>query len=95
MKRGHVWRGRADLAPQSARLNPAKVSAPVARCPACGKWGYCSRQVVKRAAVRIYPGSRMRFYQCGPLWHMTSQDAETAAQHRERQAGPEDAPREQ
>ena len=59
-----------------------------ATCPVCGKRGYNSKQEAKGAAKLLYPGSRMRVYECGTLWHMTSQDAETTAQCRERQVRP-------
>jgi len=62
------------------------IGWPAVTCPVCGKKGYASRQAAKQAAVRIYPGKTMRFYQCGTLWHMTSVDSGTTAQYREWQA---------
>ena len=52
-------------------------------CAACGKRGYASRDQAEKAARLLHPGERMRAYQCGPLWHLTSQDAATAAWYRE------------
>jgi len=38
------------------------------RCPQCGKSRYPSRA----AARKVSPGRRLRVYQCGDCWHLTS-----------------------
>jgi hypothetical protein len=65
---------------------------PAATCPDCGKRAYASKQEAKRGAARIYPGVRMRFYQCGQWWHMTSQGAATTARYREAAGGTTSGP---
>jgi hypothetical protein len=56
-------------------------------CP-CGKRAYTSRAVARRAARILYPGVRMRTYECrsGPWWHLTSQNARRVAWWRDRDA---------
>jgi hypothetical protein len=73
---------------ENASRSARSVSLFGAICPACGKRGYASRQAAKQGAVRIYPGARMRVYQCGSLWHLTSADAVSAAEYREHQVKP-------
>jgi ribosomal protein L37E len=63
---------------------------PASTCAACGKQSYSSKKNVKAAAARLYPGDRMRVYECEPAsgrWHMTSQPADVTAAHRDRLAG--------
>ncbi len=78
--------------PINERANRGGESMFVTTCPACGKQGFTSKQVAKRAAARIHPGVRMRFYRCGQFWHMTSADSDTSAGYRERQAVQEEEP---
>jgi hypothetical protein len=56
-------------------------------CP-CGKRAYTSRAVARRAARIVYPGRKMRAYECraAPWWHLTSQDARRVAWWRDRDA---------
>ena len=51
-------------------------------CPDCGKKRYATRGDAKRAARQSH-GGRARVCKCGEWWHLTSQDAETAARYRE------------
>jgi hypothetical protein len=53
----------------------------VGTCPdgECGKQAYPSRIAAKRAAVRLYPGQRIRVYKHCEWWHLTSQSAEQTA----------------
>ncbi len=51
-------------------------------CPSDGKKCYATRSDAKRAA-RQFHGGQARVYRCGEWWHLTSQDAETAARYRE------------
>lgn len=67
------------------RPNALEAKA-LAVCAACGKKNYASKQDAKRGAARIHPGIRMRFYQCGPWWHMTSQNSDVTAWYREHPA---------
>ena len=67
---------------EQRRLSKAGAYA-FATCGDCGKHGYVSKQQAKQAARSLYPGTRMRVYRCGTLWHMTSHDAAAAARYRE------------
>ena len=89
-------RNRSSSPKPSAGENASRHTESMftATCPGCGKRAYASKQEAKRGSARIYPGVRMRFYQCGPWWHMTSQDAATTAQYREQQTGVTGTPRE-
>jgi hypothetical protein len=49
----------------AARLNTG-------RCPQCGKNRYPSRAAARKAARILSPGRRLRVYQCGEYWHLTS-----------------------
>jgi hypothetical protein len=49
----------------TARLNDG-------RCPRCGKNRYPSRAAARKAARMVSPGRRLRVYQCGEYWHLTS-----------------------
>lgn len=51
-------------------------------CPVCGKKRYSSRQAAKRDARRLFPGDRMRVYQCGTSWHITSQTTQQVTEWR-------------
>ena len=85
MKRGggHDRRKRSF----STTAKAADTNKPASTCPDCGKKGYTSKRNAKRAADSLYPGQRMRLYQCGQdLWHMTSQGAAATAQYREWQS---------
>lgn len=57
-------------------------------CPACGKRAYDTRTIARRAARMLYPGYKMRVYQCHdtPWWHLTSQTAARAEKMRARYA---------
>ena len=63
--------------------------SPLAACPGCGKQAFTSRKVARRAAPILYPGQRMRAYQCGETpgwWHLTSRPAAKAAYWRDQDA---------
>lgn len=78
--------------PHSARRSQATQQQPIATCPECGKRAYTSKKSAKHGAAVLYPGDRMRVYQCPgtPWWHMTSQDADRVAKFRARRSsGPE------
>ena len=51
-------------------------------CGFCGKKCYPSRRMARAVARILYPGRRMRAYSCGGEFHVTSQDAGTAARER-------------
>ena len=51
-------------------------------CGTCGKKCYPSRKLARAVARILYPGTRMRAYACGEEFHVTSQDAGTAARER-------------
>jgi hypothetical protein len=53
---------------------------------ACGKQGYVSRAAARQNAARLHRGSRMRTYKCdrSDLWHLTSWDAATIEDWRDR-----------
>lgn len=51
-------------------------------CGTCGKKCYPSRKLARAVARILYPGTRMRAYGCGEEFHVTSQDAGTAARER-------------
>lgn len=77
-------RHRRRYQPNTVRLVPPGASFGI--CPECGKHSYTSKQQAKRSARVLYPESRMRVYECGGMWHMTSQDAEATAGQRARAA---------
>ena len=54
-------------------------------CAACGKYSYLSRRDATRAARQRprRPGSKLRPYQCGAYWHLTSQPTGTLTGWRE------------
>src|SRR6266700_1900629 len=51
-------------------VNTARLN--VGRCAECGKTRYPSRAAARKAARMVSPGRRLRLYQCGDYWHMTS-----------------------
>lgn len=53
----------------SAPAGPAE-RLHVGPCAGCGKRRYTSRVIARRAARSLYPGARMRAYQCGQWWHI-------------------------
>ncbi len=55
-------------------------------CGACGKKSYPSRKMAKAVMRILYPGRKMRVYDCGEGFHATSQSAATAARERRRAA---------
>ena len=55
-------------------------------CAACGKKCYPDRKLAKAVARILYPGRTMRVYGCGEGFHLTSQDAVTAATERKQAA---------
>jgi hypothetical protein len=57
-------------------------------CPECGKVCYSTRRYARRAGRTIFPGRRLRVYQCGDYWHHTSADAEVTASLREKNLSP-------
>jgi hypothetical protein len=75
--------------PKESRPAKGFNGKPIATCGACGKQAYTTKATAKQAATRLHPGTRMRVYQCHDTnwWHLTSQDAATTAQHRDRAAG--------
>jgi hypothetical protein len=62
--------------------SPLRVSLHT--CEVCGKQCFDSQRSAKSAAPRIFPGKKMRFYQCGDYWHLTSVPADTMSMYRER-----------
>jgi hypothetical protein len=77
--------------PKEARFSAAQQSTSLATCPACGKQAYTSKASAKRAARIIYPGTRMRAYNCDRdrrWWHLTSQNAARTEQMRDYYAPP-------
>lgn len=77
---------RNGYRPPAARRSHATQMNPMATCPRCGKRAYTSKASAKRTAKWLYPGDRMRVYQCPgtPWWHLTSQDAVKVAETRAR-----------
>ena len=63
----------------------ATQQGALSNCPACGKKAYNSKTNAKHAARRLYPGRKMRIYNCPgtPWWHLTSQNAARAAAWRD------------
>ena len=55
--------------PAIARHSHRTAQLPIATCPDCGKRAYTSKGSAKNSARVLYPGQRMRVYQCGPWWH--------------------------
>ena len=76
---------------KKAHFPPADAQQPLATCPGCGKQAYTSKGAAKAAARRLYPGVRMRAYQCTGTdwWHLTSQDAAHTTRMRDWRAGRE------
>ena len=78
--------------PRRRRYEAGRSQAPQQKalgiCPECGKRAYTSKATAKAAARRVYPGARMRAYNCPgtPWWHLTSQDAAHTARMREHAA---------
>jgi hypothetical protein len=74
---------------------PRAEQKSAAKCLACGKDCYTTKKLAKQSARRLFPGVTMREYQCGSYWHITSQDAQRAAEMRARAAssGPVREPR--
>jgi hypothetical protein len=68
-------------------MTDSRQREALSTCP-CGKRAYTSRAVARRAARVLYPGRKMRVYECpaAPWWHLTSQDAGRVAWWRERDA---------
>lgn len=56
-------------------------------CPRCGlsKQSFATRRKAKDVA-RLVEGKKLRVYQCGPYWHLTSAPAEAVARGRARDA---------
>lgn len=73
--------------PKRDPANLPVYARPVSSCAECGKVGYPSRDIAKQVARIRYPGSLLRAYKCGDLWHLTSQDTATVTFWRE-QDGP-------
>ena len=74
--------------PASARHSQATQMHPIATCSQCGKRAYTSKPSAKKAAQVLYPGQRMRAYSCPGTrwWHLTSQDAATTAEMKDKLA---------
>ena len=55
-------------------------------CPACGKIRYYTRHGAKTDAARVRGrgGPKLRPYECGGFWHLTSQPAAALTWYRER-----------
>jgi uncharacterized OB-fold protein len=51
-------------------VNTARLNA--GQCAECGKSRYPSRAAARKAARMVSPGRRLRVYQCGDYWHLTS-----------------------
>jgi len=51
-------------------VNTARLNAD--RCVECGNVRYPSRAAGRKAARMVSPGRRLRVYQCGDYWHLTS-----------------------
>lgn len=69
------------------RPDPIPVTRPgLGDCPVCGKQMFTSKANARANAVILYPGDRMRVYPCSGWFHLTSQDAEVTAAHRDRLA---------
>jgi hypothetical protein len=55
-------------------------------CHDCGKVRYASRTKARHAGRVLYPGTRMRAYECGTWWHLTSASAKKTVWFREQRA---------
>jgi hypothetical protein len=88
-RKAHTTGSRRRTVPSAVPLKDLDYGRPnhLATCPDCGKRGYISKRAAKQAAGVLYPGTRMRVYRCGDMWHMTSFDAAAIASLRERQTG--------
>jgi ribosomal protein L32 len=73
--------------PRRLARSPRAAMPAVSACPDCGKVRYPSRRAAKQVAMRVYQDRRMRAYQCGGFFHLTSGTAAAAAWHRESAAG--------
>lgn len=75
------------------RRSQATQQQALGTCPECGKLAYTSKTTAKAGARRLYPGARMRAYNCPgtPWWHITSQDAGHTARMRDQHAARETA----
>ncbi len=82
-----MTRPRDRTKPRST-LSPAGRRQPVTTCPECGKKAFTSKENAKAAATVLYPGRKMRTYNCHGTswWHMTSQDAARTTEMRDRAA---------
>lgn len=75
---------RKHYRPDIARRTRDISRFGLATCADCGKRAFVSKRAAKRSAAVTFPGQRMRVYQCGEWWHLTSQDAARTAEMRER-----------
>lgn len=73
---GKTRAARARAGDQAERWRN-KSGHSIGPCPACRKQAYRTKDAAKAAAKLLYPGEKLRIYQCRNTiwWHMTSQDA--------------------
>jgi hypothetical protein len=81
-----LTRHRKNHHPSAPAHRPADA---IGICPDCGKRRYRSKRAAREFARVTFPGARMRTYECGDFWHVTSQDAEEAEFWRDRTYGPD------
>ena len=66
---------------------PDVMRRSIGVCSVCGKQMYLSKKDAKADARRLYPGDLMRVYQCGEMWHITSQSTRQMTRWRAWNAG--------
>jgi hypothetical protein len=67
-----------DYSRDRHRDQAAYLARYAPECADCGKKCYPSRKMARAVARILFPGQRMRAYECGGAFHVTSQDADSA-----------------
>jgi len=75
-----------DYSRERGRRGVAYYARYAPECAACGKKCYPSRKMARAVARVLFPGRRMRAYECGGEFHVTSQDADAAELGRRQRA---------